>query len=295
MGAVSRFFAHRSMGFFYFLFWKIGGTMMTKQLNWFDFFNDKELWFKWFVRTDLPEDTKKQCRDWMDLDLFDLNWRVSLGVTVKWESVKDHLPESAAFEHLGEYKTVFLNLHQSFLEEGKEDIPGNYWIWVYHAKTNVEFAIPHQAVGCYYRAGWPREGWDPRLYIVEPWQYLRPIREYLDGVIRLEEVKKQLPRSEYGLKQGVMRFIKKGIVSWIDSSPEENDFHAKFWMEILEKLYQMAMEMNQSELKSKYLNFNPYTGVAMRDFPLGLLDDKEQLMNPLMRFFKLVCFEIKKI
>jgi hypothetical protein len=127
--------------FFIFSFWKIGGTTMTKQLNWIEFFSDKELWFKWFVRTDLPEDTKKQCQDLMDLDLFDLNWRVSLGVTVKWDYVKDHLPESAAFEHLGEYKTVFLNLHQSFLEEGKADIPGNDWIWVYHAKrtSNLRF------------------------------------------------------------------------------------------------------------------------------------------------------------
>ncbi|MCK7486656.1 MAG: hypothetical protein MZU97_14970 [Bacillus subtilis] len=62
----------------------------------------------------------------------------------------------------------------------------------------------------------------------------------------------------------------------------------------MEKLYQMAMEMNQSELKSKYLNFNPYTGVAMRDFPLGLLDDEEQLKNPLMRFFKEVYLDHKK-
>jgi len=65
---------------------------MEKQLTWNAFFSDKELWFKWFVRTDLPEDTNKQCRDLMDLDLFDLNWRVSLGVTVKWDYVKDHLP-----------------------------------------------------------------------------------------------------------------------------------------------------------------------------------------------------------
>lgn len=258
---------------------------MENELDSMRFFNDKELWNKWYMRSDLSTDVVKQCRDLIDSDLFSRNWRTTLGVTLKWEYVKAYLSDDVVISDYGEYKTVYLDFHQSFLEQGKEDVPSNYWINVYSRDAKKFFAIPHKAIVSYYMAGWPRSGWDPRRFIVEPWEYLNSIKDFLDGEQSLNQIKNKLAYFKPFFDQEILFFI-RDVIKPLVFMKNDDEIIDLVWKNKLEHLYQEAVDINKEEFKNKYLNHNPYTGVFENNFPLDLFTDSKQKTNPFLMFYK---------
>jgi hypothetical protein len=256
-------------------------TNMKQDFNGIEFFNDKALWRRWFVRDDLSEAFKKQCREWIDLDLFNQNWKVSRGVTLDWEYAREHLPEEVSFDPIanGRYRTVFLHFQDSFLEAGKEDRSDHYWIRVYHRETKKTFAIPHQAVMSYYRAGWPRDGWDPRMFTEIPWRYLEPINKFLNGDISFEEMLRLIPINCHVQPLKVISFFQASMLPYLLQGEPEGPSKAS-WLNEPKKLYDNAVTMNQIELTTRFQNRNPYTGVHLGDVSIDFIQRSMQSRNP---------------
>lgn len=256
---------------------------MKQDFNGIEFFNDKALWRRWFVRDDLSEAFKQQCREWIDLDLFGQNWKISRGVTLDWEYAREHLPEEVSFDPIenGRYRTVFLHFQDSFLETGKEDSPQHYWIHVYHRETKKTFAIPHQAVMSYYRAGWPRDGWDPRLYTELPWRYLEPVNRFLNGETSFEEMLRMIPINRHVPPLKVLAFIQSAMMPFVHRG-EPDGTSKTSWRDELRKQYDEAIEINQIELTTRFHNRNPYTGVHPDDVSIDFIQRSYQSRNPFM-------------
>lgn len=264
---------------------------MKQDFNGIEFFNDKALWRRWFVRDDLSEAFKQQCREWIDLDLFNQNWKVSRCVTLDWEYAREHLPEEVSFDPIanGRYRTVFLHFQDSFLEAGKEDRSDHYWIRVYHRETKKTFAIPHQAVMSYYRAGWPRDGWDPRLYTELPWRYLKPINRFLNGEASYEEMLRLIPSNRHVQPLKVISFFQASMLPFLLQGEPEGPSKAS-WLNELKKLYDNAVTMNQIELTTRFQNRNPYTGVYLDNVSIDFFQPSSQSRNPFaLTFLTLLC------
>jgi hypothetical protein len=255
-------------------------TNMKQDFNGIEFFNDKALWRRWFVRDDLSETFKQQCREWIDLDLFNQNWKVYRGVTLEWDYAREYLPEEVSFDPIegGRYRTVFLHFQDSFLEAGKEDTPEHYRIRVYHKETKKTFAIPHQAVMSYYRAGWPRDGWDPRMFTELPWRYLEPIHRYLKGETSHEVMLSSIPKNRHVQPLKVITFIQDSMLPFLFRGEPEGPSKAS-WRNELKKLYDNAVTMNQTELMTQFQNRNPYTGVYLDNVSIDFLQRSSHSNN----------------
>ena len=141
-----------------------------EKLNVNDFLYSGGQYYEWFLKEDFDAEIAARCRQLLNENVFTLNWRTSVGVTLDWKYVNEDLKGAHIVKDYGKYKSVFLDFMDSKLPKGCENNPENYSVLVFNDSVNKLFWLSHKAVITYWNAGWPRHGWNPGRYVIEPWE-----------------------------------------------------------------------------------------------------------------------------
>jgi hypothetical protein len=250
------------------------------------FFNDNELFSTWFLNRRLGKKAFKKYRSLLDENIFRLNWRTSMGVTVDWHYAGRFLKDAHIIKDNGRYKSVFLDFMDSKLQKGCYNSPENYDVVVYNDSVDKVFHLPHSAIMTYWSAGWPRHGWNPGRYVIEPWELLKPIGDYLEGSISYMDLHGITFYKKYYSTQKVFDFVYANIYPMI-----RNNYHLfinqeQVWKQLLRQLYESAIDINKEQFRAAYSPKNPYTGPLERTFPFSWFDDPERMKNPFLVFYR---------
>ncbi len=254
--------------------------------EYYDFINNHELFSKWFMNEELDSDVVTHCRNLMNENIFKLNWRTSVGVTLDWKYVEKDLKGGHIVRDYGKYKSVFLDFQESRLPTGYENKPENYSVIVHNDSVNKVFYIPHIAIMSYWSAGWPRNGWNPGRYVTEPWELLKPIHDFLNGAISYNALFKQTQYKKFYASQNVFKYVYETVHPLIQSKRFMTRDALKVWTSVLRDYYNIAIEINKAEFKDRYNPRNRYTGPLERTFPFSWFDDPEKMKNPFLRYYK---------
>jgi len=251
------------------------------------FFNNKELFNSWFMDGDIDPGLYNECRRLMNEMIFELNWRMTMGVTVDFEHAGKELKGAHIVKDYGRYKSVFLDFLYSTLPNGKENKPENYRVAVYCSSNSNTFFLPHSDIAAYWSAGWPRHGWHPGRYVVEPWWLLKPIHDYLNDEISYEKLREATDYVKYIYFLWVFKYVYKEVYPIIRKEKNMDKARLKFF-------YDLAISLNKEQFKECYKPKNRYTGPLETTFPFSWFYDPEKMKNPFLRYYKELRDEYKK-
>lgn len=258
--------------------------MSSKEFS--DFINNHKVFSCWYMNEDLSNDVVTHYRNQMNKNVFELNWRTSLGVTLDWKYVEKDLKGGHIVNDYGKYKSVFLDFFESRLPAGHENKPENYSVIVHNDSVNKAFFIPHVAIMSYWRAGWPRHGWNPGRYVTEPWELLKPIHDFLHGSLSYNALLKLTQYKKFYTSQKVFKYVYGKVYPLIQSKRFMTHDALKVWTSVLSDYYNIAIDINKIEFKEHYNPRNRYTGPLERTFDFSSFDDPEKMKNPFLRYYK---------